>query len=105
MITLSPILRKDLRIEFRSRFGVSAIVMFLLVTVTTILFSAPGEQFSSGVVSAFFWISLFFGAMTGLARSFITEEETGTALMLRVYTTAERVFWGKYLFNLLLISM
>lgn len=105
MIALSPILRKDLRIEFRSRFGVSAIVVFLLVTITTILFSAPGEQFSSSVLSAFFWIALFFGAMTGLARSFIAEEETGTALMLRLYTSPEKVFWGKYLFNLLLLSI
>lgn len=99
---ISPVLLKDLRIEFRSRFGVSAIVMFLLVTVTTILFSAPGEEFTSGIMSAFFWIALFFGAMTGLARSFIAEEERGTALMLRLYAKADAVFWGKYLFNLLL---
>lgn len=100
---ISPVLLKDLRIEFRSRFGLSAIVMFLLVTVTTILFSAPGEQFTSGIISAFFWIALFFGAMTGLARSFVAEEERGTALMLRIYAKAESVFWGKYLFNLILI--
>ena len=99
---ISPVLLKDLRIEFRSRFGLSAIVMFLLVTVTTILFSAPGEQFTSGILSAFFWIALFFGAMTGLARSFVAEEERGTALMLRIYGKAESVFWGKYLFNLIL---
>ncbi len=104
MTTLSPILRKDLRIEFRSRFGISALVMFLLVTITTILFSSPGEQFHSGILSAFFWVSLFFGAMTGLARSFITEEERGTSLMLRLYAKPERVFWGKFLFNLLLIT-
>jgi heme exporter protein B len=100
---LSPILRKDLRIELRSRFGVSAVVMFLLVTVTTILFSAPGEQMSSSIMSALFWISLFFGALTGLARSFISEEERGTSFLLRLYGEAEDVFWGKYLFNLLLV--
>jgi heme exporter protein B len=100
---LSPVLRKDLRIELRSRFGVSAIVMFLLVTVTTILFSAPGEQMSSSIMSAFFWVALFFGALTGLSRSFISEEERGTSFLLRLYGEPEEVFWGKYLFNLLLV--
>lgn len=103
MSALSPILRKDLRIEFRSRYGVSVVVMFLLVTITTILFSAPGETFTSSINSAFFWISLFFGAMTGLSRSFVTEEERGTSLILRLYSTPERVYWGKFLYNLLLI--
>jgi heme exporter protein B len=100
---LSPILRKDLRIELRSRFGVSAVVMFLLVTVTTILFSAPGEQINSGLMSALFWISLFFGALTGLSRSFISEEERGTSFLLRLYAEPEDVFWGKYLYNQLLV--
>ncbi|MEP7234264.1 MAG: heme exporter protein CcmB [Ignavibacteriota bacterium] len=100
---ISPVLRKDLRIELRSRFGVSAVVVFLLVTVTTILFSAPGEQMSSSIMSALFWISLFFGALTGLSRSFIAEEERGTAFLLRLYAEPETVFWGKYLFNLLLV--
>jgi heme exporter protein B len=103
MSSLSPILRKDLRAEFRSRYGVSVVVMFLLVTITTILFSAPGETFSSSISSAFFWISLFFGAMTGLSRSFVTEEEHGTSLILRLYTSPERVYWGKFLYNILLI--
>lgn len=100
---LSPVFHKDLRIELRSRFGVSAVVMFLLVTVTTILFSAPGEQISSSIMSALFWISLFFGALTGLSRSFISEEERGTSFLLRLYAEPEDVFWGKYLFNLLLV--
>ncbi len=100
---ISPILRKDLRIELRSRFGVSAVVMFLLVTVTTILFSAPGAQMSSSIMSALFWIALFFGALTGLSRSFISEEERGTSFLLRLYAEPEDIFWGKYLFNLLLV--
>lgn len=103
MRTLSPILYKDLLLEFRTRYGVSVVIMFLFVTITTILFSAPGESFSSSIHSAFFWISLFFGAMTGLSRSFVTEEEQGTSLILRLYSTAEQVYWGKFLYNLLLV--
>ncbi len=98
--TATALLRKDFTIEFRTRFGVSAVVMFLLVTVAVIAFSTPGEQLSSSILSAFFWIALFFGGMTGLARSFIAEEERGTAFLLRVYAPSDSIFIGKFLFNL-----
>lgn len=97
------ILRKDLLVEFRTRYGLSAIVMFLLVTVAIVLFSLPGEEISSSTMSALFWIALFFGAMTGLSRSFIAEEERGTSFLLRIYSPSESVFFGKLAFNLLLM--
>lgn len=99
------IFRKDAMIEFRTRFGISALVMFLLITVSIILFSVPGEQLSSSLLSAFFWIALFFGAMTGLSRSFVSEEERGTSLLLRLYASGESVFVGKLVFNVLLMLL
>jgi heme exporter protein B len=99
----AAVLRKDLLVEFRTRYGLSAVVMFLLVTVAIILFSLPGEQINPSTMSALFWIALFFGAMTGLSRSFIAEEERGTSFLLRIYSPSESVFFGKLAFNLLLM--
>src|ERR1700685_3247978 len=98
MASWQGFLRKDLRVEFRTRDGVSAIIMFLLITVAVILYSTPGEQLQPSILSALLWIALFFGAMTALARSFVTEEERGTALMLRLYGSAESVFIGKLVY-------
>lgn len=103
MASWQGVLRKDLRIEFRTRYGVSAVVMFLLITVAVILYSTPGEQLRPGIISALLWISLFFGAMTGLARSFVTEEERGTSLLLRLYADGESVFIGKLVYNVALM--
>jgi heme exporter protein B len=100
MASWQGVLRKDLAIEFRTRYGVSAVIMFLLITVAVILYSTPGEQLQPSILSALLWISLFFGAMTGLARSFVSEEERGTALMLRLYASGESVFIGKLVYNL-----
>lgn len=99
----AAVLKKDLLVEFRTRYGLSAVVMFLLVTVAIILFSLPGEEISPSTMSALFWIAIFFGAMTGLARSFIAEEERGTSFLLRIYSPSESVFFGKLAFNLLLM--
>ena len=100
MQTWQGVLRKDLRVEFRTRYGISAVIMFLLITVAVILYSTPGEQLQPSILSAFLWIALFFGAMTGLARSFVSEEERGTALMLRLYASGESVYIGKLVYNL-----
>jgi heme exporter protein B len=94
------ILRKDLRIEFRTRFGLSAVVMFLLTTIAVILFSTADERLGASILSALLWIALFFGAMTGLSRSFVSEEERGTSLLLRLYAPSESVFIGKLIYNL-----
>src|SRR5438270_78114 len=94
------VLRKDLAVEFRTRYGVSAVIMFLLITVSVILYSTPGEQLQPSILSALLWIALFFGAMTGLARSFVSEEERGTSLILRLYASSESVFIGKFVYNL-----
>jgi heme exporter protein B len=103
MTSWQGILRKDLRVEFRTRYGVSAVIMFLLITVAVILYSTPGEQLQPSILSALLWIALFFGAMTGLARSFVSEEERGTALLLRLYANGESVFIGKLVYNLALM--
>lgn len=97
------VLRKDLLVEFRTRFGVSAVIMFLLITVSVILYSVPGEQLTPSILSALLWIALFFGAMTGLSRSFVSEEERGTSLILRLYAPGESVFLGKLAYNLILM--
>ncbi len=103
MASWQGVLRKDLRVEFRTRYGVSAVIMFLLITVAVILYSTPGEQLRPGILSALLWIALFFGAMTGLARSFVSEEERGTALLLRLYADGESVFLGKLVYNIVLM--
>jgi len=77
--------------------------MFLVVTVAVILFSVPGEQLTPSILSGLFWITLFFGGMTGVARSFVAEEERGTSLLLRVYAPADSIYFGKLVFNLLLM--
>ena len=99
MSSWQGVLRKDLAIEFRTRYGLSAVIMFLLITVAVILYSTPGEQLQPSILSAFLWIALFFGAMTGLSRSFVAEEERGTSLLLRLYASGESVFIGKLVYN------
>lgn len=100
------VLRKDLRIEFRTRYAYSALMMFAVTTLVTVSFSVGGFLDGEGmleITGALLWIILFFSAMAGLSRTFVQEEETGTVIALKMAAEPEPVFIGKYLFNVVLL--
>lgn len=99
------ILKKELRSELRRRWSSALLLLFGLVTVFVVSFSLGAGNLTPGILSAFFWVTLFFASTAGLARAFLKEEETKTILALRLLARPAAVFWGKFLFNLLLIFL
>lgn len=97
------VFRKDMQIEFRCRYAYSAQVVFAITTLIAVSFAMGGGLAETDVAASMLWIILFFSSMTGLARSFLQEEETGTILALRLAADPEPVLIGKYLFNALLM--
>jgi len=98
------VFRKDLRIELRNRYAVNSLLLFVLGALFLVLFAVGPQPLSARVQSALLWIVMLFAASLGLGRSFVSEEEGGTALLLRLNTRASMVFVGKFLFNLLLVA-
>jgi len=94
--------RKDLRGELRSRYALNALGMFVLVVVAVMAFGAWGERMTSGIVAGLFWTAMFFTGVTGLGRTFVSEEERGTSLLLRHLLPPAPVYVGKLAVNLLL---
>jgi len=85
--------------EWRLRQGIVASLLMGVVTVVGVGFAVLGEALEAGLQAGLFWIALLFGLFPALARGFITEEETGTADLLRVGARPSAVFWGKWLFH------
>lgn len=103
---LSPlwvVLRKDALCEIRSRYAIGALVMFAVVAVASISMSTAGALPSPALAAALLWVILFFCAMAGLSRAFVQEQEAGTLLLLRLYGRGQAVFFGKTVFNMLLL--
>lgn len=94
---------KDFQSELRTRYAVNALVMFVITTLSIILFSIGGERVSPDVLAGMLWVVIFFSAMSGLSRSFVSEEERGTAMTLKLLAQPAIVYFGKLLFNLVLI--
>jgi heme exporter protein B len=97
------IFKKDLRSELRTRYAISALVMFVITTISIILFSLGSEGASLNALSGMLWVAIFFAAMSGLSRTFVTEEERGTSMTLQLVASPTAVLIGKLLFNLVLV--
>ncbi len=98
-----PVLQKDLRVEFRTRYAYSALVMFAVTTLVTVSFSIGGATLEVDIAASLLWIILFFSAMAGLSRSFVQEEEAGTVVALKLAADPEPVYFGKLFFNVVLL--
>jgi heme exporter protein B len=96
--TLS-IVSKDVRSEMRTRYAMNALLMFVVTSVATILFALRGDEVSTDVLSGMFWVVIFFTAMSGLSRIFVSEEERGTTMTLQLVASPSVVYCGKLIFN------
>lgn len=95
--------RKDWLSELRTRYAINALAMFILVTISVILFSIGQENISEYLTGGLLWVVIFFSAMSGLSRAFVSEEERGTTLTLQLIAKPSTIFSGKLLFNILLV--
>ncbi|HTY38419.1 MAG TPA: heme exporter protein CcmB [Bacteroidota bacterium] len=95
----TALIRKDFHSELRTRYALNALLMFVVTAVSTIVFALRSDQPTSGVLSGLYWVVVFFTAMSGLSRTFVSEEERGTTMTLQLVATPSTVYFAKLLFN------
>lgn len=98
------IFMKEVVSEFRTRYALNALMMFVVTTLSMIVFSLGDNTVHYEILCGMLWIVIFFSAMSGLSRTFIAEEERGTSLTLRLLTKAANVYIGKLIYNTVLIT-
>ncbi|MCE1188283.1 MAG: heme exporter protein CcmB [Ignavibacteria bacterium] len=97
--------KKDLQSEIRTRYAINSLGMFIIVTVSVILFSLGSEKLAQNLTGGLFWVVVFFTAMSGLSRAFVSEEERGTVMTLHLIARPTVILGGKLFFNLGLIFL
>lgn len=101
---------KEVRSEVRTRYALNAILLFAVSTIVAVSLGlgpiAPRRNPDLPLIqAALLWMAILFAAFTGLARTFIQEEDARTAAALRLATPALAVFLGKAWFNTLLLGL
>jgi len=99
------VLTKDLLTEVRVAAASTAVGMFALVTLAVVSFAVGNTALDPVLEASLLWIVLFFSSSVGLSRTFVKEEETKTALALRLTANPSVVFGGKLAFNCLLMLL
>ncbi|MBI5214245.1 MAG: heme exporter protein CcmB [Ignavibacteriae bacterium] len=96
---------KDFKSEVRTRYALNALLMFVVTTISIIIFAIGNETVNTDILSGILWVIIFFSSMAGLSRTFVSEEERGTVMTLQLIATPMTIFAGKLLFNLVLLAM
>ena len=100
---------KDLRTEFRTRVALNALGLFALTVLAAVSYTVGPYRITAEdrpfLLAVLLWIVIFFAALAGLDRSFVKEEESHTAPLLRLAASPTAVWLGKLAFNLLLIYL
>ena len=74
---VGALIRKDLRLELRSRESVPAMVLFSLSTFVLFHFALDEAEVSGGLASGILWVTLLFAAVLGINRLFVADREEG----------------------------
>jgi heme exporter protein B len=75
MKALSAIVRKDLRVELRTKESVPAMALFAVTTFVVFHFGLDRDTLEGELAAGVLWVTLLFAAMLGINRLFVAERE------------------------------
>lgn len=104
---VDALLRKELLVEYRTKAGLMSFIQFSFISLFLVSMSMNAVSSSMGLetLSALFWIIIFFITLATLDKAFVQERERGTLLALQLYTPAQVVFLGKFLYNFCMVLL
>ncbi|HWK25396.1 MAG TPA: heme exporter protein CcmB [Solirubrobacter sp.] len=74
---IAALIRKDVRLELRTRESVPAMVLFSLGTFVLFHFALDEREVSGALAAGILWVTLLFAAVLGINRLFVAEREEG----------------------------
>ena len=77
MNAVAALVRKDLRMELRTRESVPSMFLFSLSTFVLFRFGLDRETLAGDLASGVLWVTLLFAAVLGMNRLFVAEREEG----------------------------
>jgi heme exporter protein B len=77
MSTVRALIRKDLRLELRTKESVPAMLLFSITTFVLFHFAFDAETLEGDMASGALWVTVLFAAVLGMNRLFVAEREQG----------------------------
>jgi heme exporter protein B len=109
LVEAAAVAAKDLRAEFRTRVALNSLGLFALTTLVAVAYAVGPFRIAAEdrpyLLAVLLWIVVLFAALAGLDRSFVKEEESHTAPLLRLSAAPLVVWAGKLAYNLVLLYL
>lgn len=99
---IGSLLRKDLLLEWRQRYALNGIVLYVFSTVMVVYMTF--RQPESLVWLTLFWIILLFASVNAVAKSFL-QEPPGRMLYYYTLVSPQAVIISKIIYNIALLSL
>lgn len=101
--TVLSIVRKDLRVELRSRELISSMALFALLSILIFSFALELDRVArEEAISGVLWVTVVFASVLGLNRSMAMERDQGNLeAMLIAPVDRGAIFFGKLVGNLI----
>jgi heme exporter protein B len=74
---VAALIRKDLRLELRTRESIPAMVLFSLSTFVLFHFGLDARSLEGDLAAGVFWVTLLFASVLAINRLFVAEREQG----------------------------
>lgn len=94
------LLRKDILLEWRQRYALSGMILYVLCTVMTVYMAFHSPQ--PVVWLTLFWIILLFASVNAVAKSFM-QESVARQLYYYLLVSPQAVIISKLLYNIVLL--
>jgi heme exporter protein B len=103
---IAALLKKEIVLEWRQRFAINGILLYLgsTVFVCYLSFGVKGNKLSPYVWNALFWVILLFTSVNAIAKSFIQERQ-GRLIYYYSLVSPQGIIISKILYNSLLMML
>jgi len=96
--TVISLLKKDFLMEWRNKYAISGILLYMLCIVF-IIFMTFGPAMRGPVWIVLFWIVMLFTAVNAVAKSFM-QESSGRQLYYYTLANAQAIMLAKIIYNI-----
>ena len=106
MQEISTLIGKELTLEWRQRYALNGMVLYIVSTVYVcyLSFKLKTNQLNPITWNTLFWIILLFTAVSAVSKSF-TQERAGRLLYYYTIASPQAVIMSKIIYNSLMMTM
>lgn len=106
MKELKTLIEKEIRLEWRQRYAINGMALYVVSTVFVcyLSFKAKSSALNPITWNTLFWIILLFTAVNAIAKSF-TQERSGRLLYYYTIASPQAIIISKIIYNCLLMLL